>query len=188
VRICSPPVHLLHAGREVADEDDVSPRSRDPAPQDEALFSLKLQVRPLQSRPFLRPQLQHDADFVPRPGGDWLGEIWLQPGHPLVSHPVGLTAPMPSMISTVYSLILDLQPTSHQQVHRLLPRLYSHAAQRVGLEAQQEVVRGYLNDGRWKLVAEFIEVESGKRKDRPTLAEALAACRLHGVKLVIAEL
>lgn len=38
------------------------------------------------------------------------------------------------------------------------------------------------------MVVEFTEVESGKRKDRPKLAEALAACRLHGAKLIIAKL
>jgi DNA invertase Pin-like site-specific DNA recombinase len=54
----------------------------------------------------------------------------------------------------------------------------------LGLEAQQAAVQTYLNGGRWKLIAEFTEVESGKRKDRPQLAAALAACRLHRAKLV----
>src|SRR6266567_8934753 len=58
----------------------------------------------------------------------------------------------------------------------------------LGLEAQQEAVRVYLNGGRWKLVAEFTEVESGKRSDRPELEKALAACRKHKAKLVIAKL
>ncbi|WP_374303831.1 recombinase family protein [Ferrovibrio sp.] len=58
----------------------------------------------------------------------------------------------------------------------------------LGLEAQQKAVADYLNGGRWKLVAEFTEVESGKRKDRPKLAEALAACRAYGATLVIAKL
>jgi DNA invertase Pin-like site-specific DNA recombinase len=46
----------------------------------------------------------------------------------------------------------------------------------------------YLNGGRWKLVGEFTEVESGKRADRPELEKALAACRKHKAKLVIAKL
>jgi DNA invertase Pin-like site-specific DNA recombinase len=35
---------------------------------------------------------------------------------------------------------------------------------------------------------EFTEVESGKKSDRRQLAKALALCRWHGAKLVIAEL
>lgn len=58
----------------------------------------------------------------------------------------------------------------------------------LGLEAQQESVRSYLNGGRWQMIGEFVEVESGKRKDRPALTEALALCRLHGATLVIAKL
>jgi DNA invertase Pin-like site-specific DNA recombinase len=58
----------------------------------------------------------------------------------------------------------------------------------LGLEAQQEAVRSYLNGGNWKLVAEVTEVESGKRSDRPKLDEAMRLCRLHGATLVIAKL
>jgi DNA invertase Pin-like site-specific DNA recombinase len=58
----------------------------------------------------------------------------------------------------------------------------------LGLEAQQEAVRSYLNGGCWQLVAEVVEVESGKRNDRPKLAEALRLCRLHGATLIIAKL
>jgi len=58
----------------------------------------------------------------------------------------------------------------------------------LGLDAQRSAVEAYLNGGRWKLVAEFVEVESGKRDDRPKLAEAMALCRVHGAKLVIAKL
>src|SRR5215203_2158516 len=58
----------------------------------------------------------------------------------------------------------------------------------LGLEAQRKAVEDYLNGGRWQLLAEFVEVESGKREDRPKLAEALALCRLHGATLVIAKL
>jgi DNA invertase Pin-like site-specific DNA recombinase len=55
------------------------------------------------------------------------------------------------------------------------------------LEAQKQAVADYLNGGDWKIVAEFTEVESGKKSDRPQLAKALAICRLHGARLVIAK-
>lgn len=58
----------------------------------------------------------------------------------------------------------------------------------LGLAAQRAAVLGYLNGGSWTLVEEFTEVESGKRSDRPQLAAALAACRLHRATLVIAKL
>lgn len=58
----------------------------------------------------------------------------------------------------------------------------------LGLEAQKEAVRAHLNGGPWKLVAEVIEVESGKRNDRPKLQEALGLCRLHQATLIIAKL
>lgn len=58
----------------------------------------------------------------------------------------------------------------------------------LGLEAQKEAVRNYLNGGRWQLVEEVIEVESGKRNDRPQLARALALCRTYQATLIIAKL
>jgi DNA invertase Pin-like site-specific DNA recombinase len=58
----------------------------------------------------------------------------------------------------------------------------------LGLEAQRKAVLDYLNGGRWTLVAEFIETESGAKTDRPKLADALALARAHGAKLVIAKL
>ena len=59
---------------------------------------------------------------------------------------------------------------------------------KLGLEAQRRTVTDYLNGGRWQLVAEYTEVESGKVRDRPALKEALAACRKHRARLVIAKL
>lgn len=58
----------------------------------------------------------------------------------------------------------------------------------LGMEAQRTSVTDFLNGGSWKLIKEFVEVESGKKADRPQLEAALAACRLHGAKLVIAKL
>jgi DNA invertase Pin-like site-specific DNA recombinase len=57
-----------------------------------------------------------------------------------------------------------------------------------GLDAQRKAVADYLNGGAWELLGEFVEVESGKRNGRPKLAEALAACKKHRARLVIAKL
>lgn len=59
----------------------------------------------------------------------------------------------------------------------------------LGLEAQREAVRSYLNGGSWELIAEFTEVESGKRHvNRPQLQEALELCKLTGATLIVAKL
>jgi DNA invertase Pin-like site-specific DNA recombinase len=58
----------------------------------------------------------------------------------------------------------------------------------LGLAAQRQAVADFLNGGNWKIVGEFTEVESGKKSDRRQLAKALAMCRLHGARLVIAKL
>jgi Resolvase, N terminal domain len=58
----------------------------------------------------------------------------------------------------------------------------------LGLEAQRHAVEGYLNGGDWQIVGEFTEVETDKRADRPALKKALAMCRLHGARLIIAKL
>lgn len=58
----------------------------------------------------------------------------------------------------------------------------------LGLEAQREAVRTFLAGKGWPPIAEMVEVESGKRNDRPELAQALDACRLHKATLVIARL
>src|SRR3954466_5681295 len=58
----------------------------------------------------------------------------------------------------------------------------------LGLEAQREAVRSFLNGGNWSLAAAVTEVESGKRNDRPELDRALGLCRLYGATLVVAKL
>jgi DNA invertase Pin-like site-specific DNA recombinase len=59
----------------------------------------------------------------------------------------------------------------------------------LGLEAQRKAVTDFLNGGRWELIDERIEVESGKSDtNRPELERALKLCRLHGATLVIAKL
>src|SRR5262245_31697961 len=57
----------------------------------------------------------------------------------------------------------------------------------LGLEAQKAAVLAFVNDNA-ELVAEFTEVESGKHAEREELRKAIAACKKHKAKLVIAKL
>lgn len=61
----------------------------------------------------------------------------------------------------------------------------------LGIEAQQEAVRTFLNGGRWSVIGEFTEIESGTRKrlkDRPMLKAALELARKQKATLVVAKL
>ncbi len=58
----------------------------------------------------------------------------------------------------------------------------------LGLDAQRAAVAKYVAGVGGVVAAEFEEVESGKRNDRPQLAAALAACRARRAALVIAKL
>jgi DNA invertase Pin-like site-specific DNA recombinase len=43
----------------------------------------------------------------------------------------------------------------------------------LGIEAQRQAVATYLNGGNWRIVGEFVEVESGRRSDRPELDQGV---------------
>jgi hypothetical protein len=58
----------------------------------------------------------------------------------------------------------------------------------LGLDAQREAVPAYLNGGNWTILADFVEIESGRKSDRPKLTQALDLCRLTGATLLIAKL
>ncbi len=58
----------------------------------------------------------------------------------------------------------------------------------LGIEAQRKAVTDYLDGGNWQLLAEHVEVESGKRSDRPQLTAALAHAKATGAMIVIAKL
>lgn len=58
----------------------------------------------------------------------------------------------------------------------------------LGLEAQREAVVRHAKMTGGEVIAELVEVESGKRSDRPKLAEALAACRATRSALLVAKL
>lgn len=58
----------------------------------------------------------------------------------------------------------------------------------LGIEAQEAAVRQFLLNQQWEPVAEFTEIESGKRVRRPQLDAALDRCRREKAILVIAKL
>ncbi len=62
----------------------------------------------------------------------------------------------------------------------------------LGLDAQRESVLAYLDGGRWELLREFTEVETGKGSNaldrRPVLKEAIEFAKKHKAKLLIAKL
>lgn len=64
----------------------------------------------------------------------------------------------------------------------------AQGASGLGLEAQREAILRHVAGVGGRLAAEYREVESGKRNDRPQLAAALAACRARRATLVIAKL
>lgn len=56
----------------------------------------------------------------------------------------------------------------------------------LGLEAQREIIHNHLHGT--NPIAEFVEVESGRKSERPKLKEALALCRKDGATLIVAKL
>lgn len=57
----------------------------------------------------------------------------------------------------------------------------------LGLEAQKAAAESFAQS-RGAIIAEFVEVESGKRNDRPKLAEAIEHAKANGSTLLIAKL
>lgn len=56
----------------------------------------------------------------------------------------------------------------------------------LGLQAQQEIIQNYLNGD--SPIAEFVEVESGRKSDRPKLHEALELCKKKKATLIVAKM
>ncbi len=58
----------------------------------------------------------------------------------------------------------------------------------LGLEAQQTSVNQYVARSGGELLAEYVEVESGRKSDRPQLTAAIAKAKKLGAILLIAKL
>lgn len=58
----------------------------------------------------------------------------------------------------------------------------------LGLEAQQAAITAHIGTRNRLLGRPYVEVESGRRSDRPELAKAMARCRATGATLLIAKL
>ena len=58
----------------------------------------------------------------------------------------------------------------------------------LGLEAQKAAVQNQLNGGRWELLEEFKEVESGRNSRRPELKKAIELCKKKKAVLLVAKL
>src|SRR3974377_2017860 len=58
----------------------------------------------------------------------------------------------------------------------------------LGLEAQRHAVCEYVKHVSSELLAEFVEIESGSRNDRPQLKAAIDLCKKHRATLIIAKL
>jgi DNA invertase Pin-like site-specific DNA recombinase len=58
----------------------------------------------------------------------------------------------------------------------------------LGLQAQQDSVLGYLKGTGGRVLESFVEVESGKRGDRPELIKALRLAKVTGARLIIAKM
>lgn len=58
----------------------------------------------------------------------------------------------------------------------------------LGLEAQQAAINAFLKERSGSRLAEFVEIESGRKNDRPQLERALKRCRATGAVLLIAKL
>ncbi len=75
--------------------------------------------------------------------------------------------------------------TKYVAYYRVSTKAQGHSG--LGLEAQRTAVAAYVKDTSF-LLSEFVEVESGKRNNRPQLLEAIAYAKAQRARLIIAKL
>ncbi len=132
---------------------------------------------PEERRP-VAPESGGTGDAGKKAGGSAPEELAESP-----KQPITLTATTVAVNDTGFDAMAEGKFVSYLRVSTA-----RQGASGLGLEAQRKAVADFLAGGRWTHVREFVEVESGKRTDRPKLAEAMALCRIHGATLVIAKI
>lgn len=97
----------------------------------------------------------------------------------IVNRPVHNVTPLPRspMSSTAPRYVTYLRVSTARQGESGL-----------GLDAQRETVEAFARQNGGEIVGQYVEVESGKRVDRPELAKALAAAKKAKAVLVVAKL
>jgi DNA invertase Pin-like site-specific DNA recombinase len=58
----------------------------------------------------------------------------------------------------------------------------------LGLDAQRETVARYCQGRSYEILGEYVEIESGKKNDRPELAKALHHAKVTGSTLIVAKM
>lgn len=58
----------------------------------------------------------------------------------------------------------------------------------LGLEAQDYALKTFISHRPGEVIAEFLEIESGRNNRRPKMAEAIASCKSHDATLLIAKI
>lgn len=95
--------------------------------------------------------------------------------------------PNPSSLC-IYSMTPSSPPTTRFVFTYLRVSTTRQGQSGLGLEAQREAVQRYADQTGVTILDEYVEIESGKVRDRPQLAAAIAACRKRKATLLIAKL
>ncbi len=105
--------------------------------------------------------------------------------------PIGAYDPDGVAVDTPKNSPKNLIPKATQKhtyvaYYRVSTRQQEHSG--LGLDAQRQTVRQYIKHNGNRIVAEFTEIESGRKKDRPQLNTAIQLAKDRDATLVVARL